>query len=181
MNYSYELECIAIQNEVCKTHSISVNSSYLIHHVPFSHYFVLLFRTTLYYFFALLCTTFSHYFVLLFRTTLYYFFALLCTTFSHYFVLLFRTTLYYFFALLCTTFSHYFVLLFRTTLYYFFALLCATFSHYFVLLFSSESPQKQPPEVFCKKGVLRNVSKLQENTCARFSFLIKLQALGLTY
>ena len=32
------------------------------------------------------------------------------------------------------------------------------------------------PEVFCKKGVLRNIAKLTENTCARVSFLIKLQA-----
>ena len=35
---------------------------------------------------------------------------------------------------------------------------------------------KQPLDVFCKKGVLRNP---QENTCARVSFLIKLQAWGL--
>ena len=35
------------------------------------------------------------------------------------------------------------------------------------------------PVVFCKKGVLRNFLKnSQENTCARVSFLIKLQALG---
>ena len=32
------------------------------------------------------------------------------------------------------------------------------------------------PEVFWKKGVLRNFSKFTENTCARVSFLIKLQA-----
>ena len=32
---------------------------------------------------------------------------------------------------------------------------------------------KQPPEVFCKKGVSQNS---QENNCARVSFLIKLQA-----
>ena len=32
------------------------------------------------------------------------------------------------------------------------------------------------PEKFCKKGVLRNFAKFQENTCARVSFLIKLQA-----
>ena len=34
------------------------------------------------------------------------------------------------------------------------------------------------PEVFCKKGVLRNLAKFtsQENTCARVSFLINLQA-----
>ena len=36
------------------------------------------------------------------------------------------------------------------------------------------SKQKQAPEVFCKKGVL-------ENTCARVSFLIKLQASSLFY
>ena len=31
-------------------------------------------------------------------------------------------------------------------------------------------------EVFCKKGVLGNFAKFTENTCARVSFLIKLQA-----
>ena len=36
--------------------------------------------------------------------------------------------------------------------------------------------QKQPPEVFCKK-VFLDISQIsQENTCARISFLIKLQA-----
>ena len=35
--------------------------------------------------------------------------------------------------------------------------------------------QKQPPEVFCRKGVLRNLQNSQENTCARVSFLKKLQ------
>ena len=35
------------------------------------------------------------------------------------------------------------------------------------------SGEEQPPEVFCKKGVLGNS---QENTCARVSVLIKLQA-----
>ena len=35
------------------------------------------------------------------------------------------------------------------------------------------------PEVFCKKGLLRNFANSQENTCARDSFLIKLQARGL--
>ena len=32
-------------------------------------------------------------------------------------------------------------------------------------------------EVFCKKSVLRNFAKFTRNTCARVSFLIKLQAL----
>ena len=32
------------------------------------------------------------------------------------------------------------------------------------------------PEVLCKKGVLGNVQNLQENICARVSFLIKLRA-----
>ena len=32
------------------------------------------------------------------------------------------------------------------------------------------------PEVFYKKGVLRNFAKFTGNTCARVSFLIKLQA-----
>ena len=31
------------------------------------------------------------------------------------------------------------------------------------------------PEVFCKRGVLRNFANTQENTCVRVSFLIKLQ------
>ena len=35
--------------------------------------------------------------------------------------------------------------------------------------------QKQPPWVFYKKGVLKNVQTLQENTCPRVSFLIKLE------
>ena len=35
------------------------------------------------------------------------------------------------------------------------------------------SGEEQPPEVFCKKGVLGNS---QENTCARVSVLMKLQA-----
>ena len=32
------------------------------------------------------------------------------------------------------------------------------------------------PEVFCEKGVLKNFAKFTGNTCARVSFLIKLQA-----
>ena len=40
-----------------------------------------------------------------------------------------------------------------------------------LLLFRSSRP-----EVYYKKVVLRNFAKLQENTCARVSFLIKLQA-----
>ena len=35
--------------------------------------------------------------------------------------------------------------------------------------------QKQPPEVFCKKGVVKISQNSQENTCARVSFLIELQ------
>ena len=39
--------------------------------------------------------------------------------------------------------------------------------------------QKQPPEVFCRKKVfLEILQNSQENTCARASFLIKLQAWG---
>ena len=34
-------------------------------------------------------------------------------------------------------------------------------------------------DVFCEKGVLKNSQNSQENTCARVSFSIKLQALGL--
>ena len=32
------------------------------------------------------------------------------------------------------------------------------------------------PEVFCKKGVLRNFAESTKTACARVSFLIKLQA-----
>ena len=40
--------------------------------------------------------------------------------------------------------------------------------------------QKQPPEVFCKKKVFLEISKnSQENTCARGSFLIKMQVWGM--
>ena len=40
--------------------------------------------------------------------------------------------------------------------------------------------QKQPQEVFCKKKVFLDISQnSQENTCARVSFSIKLQALDL--
>ena len=35
------------------------------------------------------------------------------------------------------------------------------------------------PEVFCKKGVPKNIVDSQENTCVRTSFLMKLQALHL--
>ena len=35
--------------------------------------------------------------------------------------------------------------------------------------------QKQPPEVFYKKGVLKSFENLQENTCGRVSFSIKFQ------
>ena len=41
--------------------------------------------------------------------------------------------------------------------------------------------QKQAPELFYKKCVLRNFVKLTGNTCARVSFLIKLQAWGLQF
>ena len=39
--------------------------------------------------------------------------------------------------------------------------------------------QKQPPELFCKKLFLKTSQNSQENTCARVSFSIKLQASGL--
>ena len=38
---------------------------------------------------------------------------------------------------------------------------------------------KQPPELFCKKGVLKNLAKFMGKDLARVSFLIKLLALGL--
>ena len=40
---------------------------------------------------------------------------------------------------------------------------------------TKEHRKKQPPQVFCEKNVLRNLADLQENTCTRVSFLIKLQ------
>ena len=36
-----------------------------------------------------------------------------------------------------------------------------------------ELQQKQPPDVFCKKVVLRDFAKSWENTCARVSFFNK--------
>ena len=39
---------------------------------------------------------------------------------------------------------------------------------------ASNAIQKQSPEVFCEKGILRNFTNSQENTCARASFLIRL-------
>ena len=43
-----------------------------------------------------------------------------------------------------------------------------------------DCPQKQPPDVFYKKGVFLEISQTsQENTCAKVSFLITLQAWGL--
>ena len=36
--------------------------------------------------------------------------------------------------------------------------------------------QKQAPEVFYKKGVIKKFAKFKENTCAKAAFLIKLQA-----
>ena len=42
--------------------------------------------------------------------------------------------------------------------------------------------QKQPPKVFYKEGALKNFRQnSQENNSARVSFLIKLQALGMTF
>ena len=37
--------------------------------------------------------------------------------------------------------------------------------------------EKQPPEVFCKKGVLRNVAKLVKNTCKTVSFFNRVAGL----
>ena len=42
-------------------------------------------------------------------------------------------------------------------------------------LVSRQDFQKQPPRVFCKKVFLEISQNSQENTCARVSFLIKLQ------
>ena len=37
------------------------------------------------------------------------------------------------------------------------------------------------PKMFCKNGFLKNFANIQANTCARASFLIKLQAWGLQF
>ena len=50
------------------------------------------------------------------------------------------------------------------------------YGKYFTILSRSSRP-----EVFCKKGVLKNFTKFKENTCARVSFFIKLQAWGLHF
>ena len=39
--------------------------------------------------------------------------------------------------------------------------------------------QKQPPKVFCKKGVLEILQNSQKNTCARVSFFNKVAGLSL--
>ena len=46
------------------------------------------------------------------------------------------------------------------------------------LLHFVEKKQKQPPEVFYKKGVPKISKKSQENTCTRVSFLINFQTCG---
>ena len=51
------------------------------------------------------------------------------------------------------------------TAYQFFAFIDTTF-------------RSSRPELFSKKGILKNFAKLQENTCARVSFSIKLQTWG---
>ena len=45
----------------------------------------------------------------------------------------------------------------------------------------NKDKKKQPPEVFWKKLFLEILQKSQEDTCARVSFLTKLQALGLQF
>ena len=45
-----------------------------------------------------------------------------------------------------------------------------------LLYFSTLKVQRQPPEVFYKKDILKNFAKFTGNTCAWVSFLIKLQA-----
>ena len=44
----------------------------------------------------------------------------------------------------------------------------------FPIIVNSTNFRSNRPEVFSKKGVLKNFAKSQENTCARVSFLIKL-------
>ena len=47
---------------------------------------------------------------------------------------------------------------------------------FFIFGFCFSRAQKQTPDVFCKKKVFLKISQnSQENTCARVSFLIKLQ------
>ena len=41
---------------------------------------------------------------------------------------------------------------------------------------SSDVFQKQPSEVFCKKVVLKNFAKSQQDTYARVSFLLKIDS-----
>ena len=48
-----------------------------------------------------------------------------------------------------------------------------------MLLTGKKHPQKQPPEVFCKKGVLKNSTNFTGKHLCWGLFLIKLQALGL--
>ena len=43
------------------------------------------------------------------------------------------------------------------------------------------NPDKQPPEVFHKKGVFENLAKFTEKRATRICFLIKLQASGLKF
>ena len=52
--------------------------------------------------------------------------------------------------------------------YVIFNVLCVMLVQYYKL-------QKQPPEVFCKKGVLRNFAKFTGKHLCQVSFLIKLQ------
>ena len=53
--------------------------------------------------------------------------------------------------------------------------------HWGIEYFKISLERSNRPNVFCKKGVLRNFVKLKENTCARVSFLIKLQSLACNY
>ena len=50
-----------------------------------------------------------------------------------------------------------------------------------ILIVSFEELKKQPRTCSVRKGVLRNFAKFTGNTCARVSFLKKLQAWGLNF
>ena len=47
---------------------------------------------------------------------------------------------------------------------------------FYLMIFSVYRKQRQPPEVFCRKGALRNFAKIDRKTPVPESFLIKLQA-----
>ena len=51
----------------------------------------------------------------------------------------------------------------------------------FVRLVNKAINRGSRPEVFCEKGLLKNIAKIKENTCVRVSFLANLQASGCNF